>query len=76
MMDTFTPLGVGSEYSWIRSGWLAGHLRVMANCDWSVIFRPDEFLGMACEHAGTPQGNQYNRVGNFLPDTGQGRQII
>src|SRR5574343_603329 len=28
-MLTFTPLGVGSEYSCSRSGWAAGHLRVM-----------------------------------------------
>src|SRR5689334_10815617 len=27
MIETLTPLGVGSEYSCRRSGWLAGHLR-------------------------------------------------
>jgi amidase len=26
-------LGVGSEYSWMRSGWRAGHLRVMGKAD-------------------------------------------
>src|SRR5260370_13806363 len=27
-IDTLTPLGVGREYSWMRSGCVAGHLRV------------------------------------------------
>src|SRR6476620_4730497 len=42
-MDTFTPLGVGSEYSWMRSGWRAGHLRVMGKADrscWGMLEDP------------------------------------
>jgi hypothetical protein len=30
MIETFTPLGVGREYSWIRSGWRGGHFCVTA----------------------------------------------
>src|SRR3546814_3708729 len=33
MIDAFTPLGVGSEYSWMRSGCCAGHFRVIENAD-------------------------------------------
>jgi hypothetical protein len=29
MIDTLTPFGVGSEYSWIRSGCWAGHFLVI-----------------------------------------------
>ena len=29
MIDAFTPLGVGSEYSWMLSGCRAGHFWVM-----------------------------------------------
>src|ERR1700728_3670991 len=29
MIETFTPLGVGSEYSWMRSGCRGGHFWVM-----------------------------------------------
>src|SRR5580765_1150516 len=32
-IDTFTPFGVGSEYSCKRSGCLGGHLRVIGNFD-------------------------------------------
>src|SRR5579871_4962250 len=28
--ETFTPFGVGREYSWIRSGYCAGHFFVIA----------------------------------------------
>src|SRR5690349_1133472 len=37
MIDTFTPLGVGSEYSCSRSGCCAGHLRVMGKADKSLM---------------------------------------
>ncbi|MNN59543.1 hypothetical protein D3C81_1746640 [compost metagenome] len=37
MIDTLTPLGVGSEYSCRRSGCWAGHLRVMGNALRSVM---------------------------------------
>ena len=33
MIDAFTPLGVGSEYSWMRSGWVAGHFLVMGKSE-------------------------------------------
>jgi hypothetical protein len=36
-IDTLTPLGVGSEYSCRRSGWRAGHLRVMGKADRSFM---------------------------------------
>ncbi len=37
---TFTPFGVGSEYSCSRSGWRAGHLRVMSAPRPAVAGRP------------------------------------
>jgi hypothetical protein len=37
MIDAFTPLGVGSEYSWMRSGCCAGHFLVMGKELRSVI---------------------------------------
>src|SRR5690606_16197352 len=37
MIDTFTPLGVGSEYSWMRSGCCAGHFPVIGKEDKSVM---------------------------------------
>src|SRR5471030_1848536 len=36
-IDTFTPLGVGSEYSCSRSGCDAGHLWVIAKAERSVM---------------------------------------
>jgi hypothetical protein len=40
MIETFTPLGVGSEYSWMRSGWSAGHFFVMGKEDRAVKANP------------------------------------
>jgi hypothetical protein len=37
MIEIFTPFGVGSEYSWMRSGCLGGHLPVMAKAESSFI---------------------------------------
>src|SRR5690606_14864709 len=37
MIDTLTPLGVGSEYSWMRSGCRAGHFLVIGKADKSVM---------------------------------------
>ena len=37
MMDTFTPLGVGNEYSWSRSGCWAGHFWVIGKADKDVM---------------------------------------
>src|SRR5690606_15303215 len=37
MIETLTPLGVGSEYNWMRSGCRAGHLRVMGKLLSSAI---------------------------------------
>ncbi|WP_305806991.1 hypothetical protein [Stenotrophomonas sp. YIM B06876] len=40
MIDTFTPLGVGSEYSCRRSGCSAGHFSVMGKAERSLMGRP------------------------------------
>src|ERR1700750_2214606 len=37
MIDTLTPLGVGNEYSWMRSACCAGHLALMGKSDRSGI---------------------------------------
>src|ERR1700722_8796539 len=37
MMETFTPLGVGSEYSCRRSGNFGGHLRVTGKLERSLM---------------------------------------
>src|ERR1700688_2863280 len=40
MTETLIPLGVGSEYIWIRSAWRAGHFFVTANAARSAMDTP------------------------------------
>src|SRR5689334_1429226 len=42
MIDTLTPLGVGSEYSWMRSGCAAGHFFAIGKTDGSGMKGPCE----------------------------------
>jgi hypothetical protein len=37
MIDIFTPLGVGSEYSWMRLGCRGGHFWVILKAESSFI---------------------------------------
>src|SRR3989344_4626761 len=48
MIETFTPLGVGSEYSCRRSGYWAGHLRLIGKA-------ASEFIGISL--GGNPHDN-------------------
>src|SRR5580704_17085 len=45
--ETLTPFGVGSEYSWIRSGCRAGHFLVIGNIDRSGML---QVLGFRRSH--------------------------
>src|SRR5580692_2077159 len=43
IMETFTQLGVGSEYSWMRSGWRGGHFWVIVKAESSCIADNSEY---------------------------------
>jgi hypothetical protein len=51
-MDTFMPLGVGSEYNWMRSGCCGGHFRLMAKAESSVIDKNSDIVKSRVRLAG------------------------
>jgi hypothetical protein len=49
-METLTPFGVASEYSWMRSGWAGGHCSVILKSASISVVMKERQPGIVVEH--------------------------